>query len=961
VSDDLLLLSIEQNAQALAPLRSTPPLYAAMASCEDVGGDPFDSVPEGLAEYVRASCGQVEVVHELPCCVGAHGPAYGLTVFVDGTIPEDQGVAAFRAFRPVAHRLSVLIRELPERTLSRLGFRSVFGTPLDDWAWVLFHLAWHFPDHFARGVVHRDRLLRVEGGMFVAQEDWIQLGGVTGTPPDCHPGLIFSRFPRELDLVTATGYAVDLLRQAVRGGAAFQITEAIREQLIRLHQEFTAFGTLAATHRGGPLGSDLAPRVLRLDNSFRTPAAAQWAGYRAGGTIQENLFLARSGDTKEVCVLRGPSVNDFTRRANQAGALLPAWPEQPAAALLEDAPAWLGRVARMRELQSQQFEIVTPDGSPPHGEPIPRSQLAQYYWESTRMLPGWGRMVTDHRGNVERWVGYVFHVFKEFEPELVEIRTFPVGQHGDGHGWNAILTLPGMNFYQASARAMELAGWVRPAAGARGQQPTSGLQADESTARAVCFDDPWKGAPYPPPGIGRYVRFHRGDRSGSGEPEWQPGWAWTERPEDGWIECGECGSGAGRVLVARGRPPEVCDWLPPDWPAGFFPLGGTAEHCVGWRSLVLRVLTHDQDTIPPDDREYGWLTLTRATRHLAHHLGVVPLDRVIAPLPASRGEARREVEPLLDGLVFARGRASASPTPVPPSPVGDVAPAPPFPTEVAQPGRPATITALGSEIDQLLAEARAAYSNSERGFTLVALPCRDDVNGARAQGCEEGSPDVGQIRDGVFYWPLRSFRHFGSVTAGELGSFVFMAFARAGDSFRAFHEFSGRAGAVLLAAAPPWAGIGRPGPAYTTWASAVMFLSPSARSHVVEQPTGPRILSNPWAASIAALRDILVPPTPVSERSDAVASPPPSSAVPTWDGTARRLLFRGQVCKQFARPAPNQERILATFQEEGWPDAVDDPLPAGKLAQTVESLNDRLQHIKFRLNGAGTGVCWYTG
>lgn len=37
-------------------------------------------------------------------------------------------------------------------------------------------------------------------------------------------------------------------------------------------------------------------------------------------------------------------------------------------------------------------------------------------------------MVTDDRGNVERWLGFVFYVFKEYDPESVEIRTFPGGR-----------------------------------------------------------------------------------------------------------------------------------------------------------------------------------------------------------------------------------------------------------------------------------------------------------------------------------------------------------------------------------------------------------------------------------------------------------------------------------------------------------------------------------------------------
>ena len=80
---------------------------------------------------------------------------------------------------------------------------------------------------------------------------------------------------------------------------------------------------------------------------------------------------------------------------------------------------------------------------------------------------------------------------------------------------------------------------------------------------------------------------------------------------------------------------------------------------------------------------------------------------------------------------------------------------------------------------------------------------------------------------------------------------------------------------------------------------------------------------------------------------------------PVWDATARILRFRDAECKRFKRTAPDQEKLLAAFQEEEWPDAIDDPLPPGKLATTVESLNDRLQHIRFSLNGAGTGVCWH--
>jgi hypothetical protein len=560
-------------------------------------------------------------------------------------------------------------------------------------------------------------------------------------------------------------------------------------------------------------------------------------------------------------------------------------------------------------------------------------------------------MVTDHRGNVERWVGFVLYVLKEFDPESVEIQTFPAGAHAC-LGGNAVLTLRGMNLYQASARAMELVGWVRPPAGLA--EPLPDGPAGASTGRGMRFDDPWADAPYPPPGLGRYVRFHRGDQDAAGEPEWRPAWAWAVRPEDGWVECGVCGSGSNRVLVARGRPPAGCDWLPPDWPAGFFPLGGTAEHLSGWRELTVSVLRHGQDTVPRDDPEYGWLTLTRATRNLAHHLGVIPFERVVTPLPASRDDARREAELLLDGLVAARrGTNAASPAPRP-----HVADAPPASRPAGEEATRTAVPDLAAEVQRLLAEARAGYA-SGGGLTIAAVPSRlgPDGTGIRVQRCADDSPDVGQIRDGVFYWPFPSIQNLGVAEIADLGRFVFIAMFRDAGAAQEFVEFCGRAAAALLAVAPPWAVINRPGPAMSMWPGVVTFLSPSARTHPIEQANGVRILHNPWAASIAALRDILSPPPPAAVPPPADAPPPPRE-VPTWDGTARRLLFRGQVCKQFARPAPNQELILAAFQEESWPDAIDDPLPGGKLGQTVESLNERLGHIKFRLNGAGTGVCW---
>lgn len=86
-----------------------------------------------------------------------------------------------------------------------------------------------------------------------------------------------------------------------------------------------------------------------------------------------------------------------------------------------------------------------------------------------------------------------------------------------------------------------------------------------------------------------------------------------------------------------------------------------------------------------------------------------------------------------------------------------------------------------------------------------------------------------------------------------------------------------------------------------------------------------------------------------------------------WDSTLRELKVDGELVKRFTRPAPNQEIVLAAFEEEGWPMCIDDPLPPARachpserLRNTVKSLNrnqidDRLSFLATR---NGTGIRW---
>ncbi len=88
---------------------------------------------------------------------------------------------------------------------------------------------------------------------------------------------------------------------------------------------------------------------------------------------------------------------------------------------------------------------------------------------------------------------------------------------------------------------------------------------------------------------------------------------------------------------------------------------------------------------------------------------------------------------------------------------------------------------------------------------------------------------------------------------------------------------------------------------------------------------------------------------------------------PCWDRDRQELRFGAVIVKQFKVPAPNQEMILAAFEEEHWPPRIDDPLPPlpsqdpkRRLHETITSLNrnQRRRLIRFMGDGSGQGVRW---
>lgn len=88
--------------------------------------------------------------------------------------------------------------------------------------------------------------------------------------------------------------------------------------------------------------------------------------------------------------------------------------------------------------------------------------------------------------------------------------------------------------------------------------------------------------------------------------------------------------------------------------------------------------------------------------------------------------------------------------------------------------------------------------------------------------------------------------------------------------------------------------------------------------------------------------------------------------LPYWNADRGELTYCGHLVKHFDQKAKNQKAILAAFQEEGWPERIDDPLPQDAV-DAKERLHDAIKNlnrhqaaplIHFRGDSTGEGVLW---
>lgn len=89
-----------------------------------------------------------------------------------------------------------------------------------------------------------------------------------------------------------------------------------------------------------------------------------------------------------------------------------------------------------------------------------------------------------------------------------------------------------------------------------------------------------------------------------------------------------------------------------------------------------------------------------------------------------------------------------------------------------------------------------------------------------------------------------------------------------------------------------------------------------------------------------------------------------------WDRSQWTIFLDGTPLRRFRREAPNQFKVLDSFEEDGWVDTIDDPLPPVNgidskchLRDTIENLNRCLPagKLRFHVTGKGERISWKLG
>jgi hypothetical protein len=131
-------------------------------------------------------------------------------------------------------------------------------------------------------------------------------------------------------------------------------------------------------------------------------------------------------------------------------------------------------------------------------------------------------------------------------------------------------------------------------------------------------------------------------------------------------------------------------------------------------------------------------------------------------------------------------------------------------------------------------------------------------------------------------------------------------------------------------------------------------------AHAGDGPTGAE-------GAVGARADLSAELRVLSSESGELAEGACPDALPHWDAAGQVLCLGGLVVKRYRYASPNQETVLAAFEEEHWPRRIDDPLrpvegldSKQRLRDTIRTLNAKQENrlIRFHSGGTGEHVIW---
>jgi hypothetical protein len=158
-----------------------------------------------------------------------------------------------------------------------------------------------------------------------------------------------------------------------------------------------------------------------------------------------------------------------------------------------------------------------------------------------------------------------------------------------------------------------------------------------------------------------------------------------------------------------------------------------------------------------------------------------------------------------------------------------------------------------ARVESLRDVAAREYRASKGTFWLAAFPAELKVD-----RCDECDPSCGSVADGRVLLPCGGIRSLASASLGKRGAFSLLAFTLPRhriEEMNPFLSFAADAGVALVAQPPAWSRSLRPDNPADTWIATLLLFCPAADGYVIEKPGGCRLITQPWAASLAALRD----------------------------------------------------------------------------------------------------------